>query len=123
MTTATNFPLLRNRDTGAILAPRLEIARTAWQRSVGLIGRARMEEGDALWLRPCNGIHTFGLRFAIDVLFLDREGKALRIASDVRPCRVRGPVWGAKTVVELPAGALAKAGVRIGERFEIADDA
>lgn len=121
--TTTNFQCLRNRDTGAILAPRLEIARTAWQRSVGLIGRARMEEGEALWLRPCNGIHTFGLRFAIDALFLDREGRALCIASHVRPCRVRGPVWGAKTVVELPAGALEKAGVRLGERFEITNGA
>lgn len=99
--------------------PRLEIARTLWQRGAGLIGRAGMAEGEGLWLRPCSSIHTFGLRFAIDVLFLDREGRTLRIACSVRPCRVCGPVWGAKTVVELPAGVLEQADVRIGARFEV----
>ena len=110
---------LRNADTGAILVARLEIARTLWQRGVGLIGRKGMAKDEGLWLRPCNSIHTFGLRFAIDLLFLDRDGKALRIACNVPPCRVCGPVRGAKTVVELPAGALEHADVRVGTRFEV----
>ncbi len=112
--------VLRNAATGEVVVPHLEIARTAWQNAVGLIGRARLAADAGLWLHPCNGIHTFGLRFAIDALFLDAQGRVMRVVSDLKPCRICGPVWKAKTVVELPAGTLAQCGVTVGTRLEVA---
>lgn len=90
-------------ETGEVVVPELEIAATVWQQSIGLIGRRKFPAGSGLWISPCNGIHTFGVRFPIDVLFLDREGHLLRIVRAVPPCRVVGPVRHARTVVELPA--------------------
>ena len=102
-------------DTGEILIPRLEVACTFWQRAIGLIGRTTLARDEALWLHPCNSIHTFGLRFPIDVLFLDAKGCVLHIAQDLRPCRICWPVLKAKTVVELPAGTLAELTVSVGD--------
>ena len=90
-----------------MLVPELEIARTSWARFVGLMGRASLAPGRGLWIEPCNSIHMFFMRFAIDVLFLDREGKVKRVLLRLRPWRVSPIVFGARTTVELPAGTLA----------------
>ena len=85
---------------------------------VGLLGRKELGEGTGLWLEPCNGIHTFAMRFPIDVLFLDREGRALKMVSGVRPWRVCGPVRGARVVIELPAGTLQKQKFQLGKQYK-----
>jgi len=93
-------------DSGHVLVPELEIARTGWSRFVGLMGRRDLPGGAGLWIEPCNSIHMFFMRFAIDVLFLDREGRVKRVLLRLRPWRVSPIVFGARTVVELPAGTL-----------------
>ena len=110
---------LRSVETGDILVLNLEIARTAWQRAIGLIGRKKFAAGCGLWLSPCSGIHTFGVRFPIDALFLDNTGRVLRTAGAVSPCRICGPVRRAHTVIELPAGSLARLGFQVGARLEV----
>lgn len=110
---------LRNVGTGEIIIPRLEIAVTLRQQTVGLIGRRELPADAGLWLHPCSGIHTFGVRFPIDVLFLDREGTIVRAVSRLAPCRICGPVWKAKTVVELPAETLSRFVLSIGTRLEV----
>jgi uncharacterized protein len=105
-------------ETRKILVAELEVANTFWKRAIGLLGRSRLESASALWIEPCNGIHTFGLRFPIDVLFLDREGRAVRVVSNLRPWRICGPVRGARVVVELPAGTLVEQNIGIGSRYE-----
>jgi len=89
------------------MVARLELADTAWKRSVGLLGRKSLAANSGLWLSPCNGVHTLFMRFAMDVLFLDAQGRILRQVGDLRPWRFCGPVRGARAVVELPAGTLA----------------
>lgn len=110
---------LCDADTGKILVPHLEIAANGWQRAVGLIGRRKLEAEGGLWLHPCNGIHTFGVRFPIDVLFLDGNGKILRTVSALKRCRLCGPVWKAKTVVELPANTLQRLNLTPGQRIKL----
>lgn len=112
---------LCNGKTGEILVPRLEVAQAIWQRAVGLIGRASLAGDEALWLHPCNSIHTFGVRFPIDVLFLDAEGRVLHIRHGLQPCRVCWPIWKAKTVVELPAGTLARLAIALGALLAIGE--
>ena len=71
------------------------------------MGRQDIAPGHGLWIEPCNSIHMFFMRFAIDVLFLDREGKVKRVLLTLKPWRVSPIVFSSRTVVELPAGTLA----------------
>lgn len=104
-------------ETTRPVVARLEVANTAWKRAVGLVGRLRFEPGQGLWLSPCNGIHTFGMRFPIDVAFLDSEGRAIKLVFGLRPWRTCGPVPGARTVLELPVGVLQAQGFEVGRRY------
>lgn len=70
------------------------------------MGRSELAPGRALWIEPCNSIHMFFMRFAIDVLFLDRAGRVKRVMLRLKPWRVSPIVFGARTTVELPAGTL-----------------
>jgi|SRR5579871_2702191 len=102
-----------------VIVAHLEIADSLWKQTVGLLGRDSLPAEHGLWLEPCNGIHTFGMRFPIDVLFLDAEGIALRIVSSLKPWRICGPVWRARVVVELPAGALVRHRIQPGDRLRL----
>jgi uncharacterized membrane protein (UPF0127 family) len=116
---ATTGTQLRDAETGRVLVSRLEVADTAWKRAVGLLGRRSLAANTGLWLEPCNGVHTLAMRFPIDVLFLDREGRAIRLVESLRPWRFCGPVRGGRVVVELPAGTLAARAVRPGARYRM----
>lgn len=114
---------LRHLPTGALIAQRVEEAGDAWSRGVGLLGRDRLEPGAGLWLHPCKSIHMFGMRFAIDAVFVDRGHRVVRVVSDLRPWRMVPLVWRAAGVVELPSGRAAEIGIRPGDqlRFELPD--
>lgn len=99
-----------DRTTGAVLAARAARADRFLPRLVGLLGRRALAEGEGLLLVPCSSIHTLGMRFPIDVLFLGPEGNVLRALHGVPPWRVPAPVPGARMVLELPAGTLARTG-------------
>lgn len=113
----TRFERLCDAETGNVVIPRLERADTLWKQTIGLIGRARLDPGSALWLEPCNGVHTFGMRFSLDILFLDTQGVVLHLSPNISPWRICGPVWGARVVVELPAGGLAASGIHRRGRY------
>jgi len=108
-----------NRSREIVLARRGRAATSYWSRLVGLMGRARLEADEALWLQPCNWVHTLGMRFAIDVLYLDRQGQVLRAIPELVPQRLGPPVWPARAVVELPAGTIARTSTRAGDWVEI----
>ena len=110
---------LRDLETGRVLVDRLEVADSLWKRTVGLLGRKTLAEDSGLWLEPCGGVHTFGMAFSIDLLFLDREGRALRAISALKPWRIAGPMKGTRTVVELPAGTLARTESKAGNKFRL----
>jgi len=107
--------------TGAILATRTRRADTFLARLRGLLGRSSLAEGEALLLDPCGSIHTLGMRFPIDALYLDADGTVLEALADLRPWRVPPPVRGARRVLELPAGALSRAGSARGHRVRFAE--
>lgn len=89
----------------------LEVADTAWTRMRGLLGRDGID--GALWLEPANGIHTLGMRFAIDVAVCGRDGRVLRLHTVV-PHRLTRPVRAGRITVEAAAGALTDWGVTEG---------
>lgn len=97
--------LLIDRATGARVVEALEVADGFWSRFRGLQFRARLPPGAGLLLVPCSSIHTFWMRFAIDVVLLDRQGRVLAVRRGVRPWRIVLAPRGTHAVLELPAGA------------------
>jgi hypothetical protein len=114
---------VRNTDSGLLIAQSLEIAATRTARRRGLMGRERLAPGDALWIVPSRGVHTCGMRFAIDVVALDARGVVVDVVTDLRPWRLRLPRPGTLGVLELPAGTVRMSRTRLGHRisFERAD--
>ncbi len=106
---------LVNRRNGAVLAERVERARSMRARMRGLLGRDALAEGDALAIEPCTSIHTFFMRFAIDAAFIARDGKVIRAISDLRPWRATRIYPSAAQVIELPAGTLRRSATGEGD--------
>jgi uncharacterized membrane protein (UPF0127 family) len=105
--------------SGRVLAQRLEVPRTSFGRGLGLMFRRELPAGHGMWISPCNGIHMFFMRFAIDAVFLDRRLRVVRVRPGLGPWRVVPLVWGAHSVLELPAGTVAALDLGRGEPLEI----
>jgi uncharacterized membrane protein (UPF0127 family) len=104
------------RGGGAVACERCRVADTFWTRFRGLQLRPPLEEDEGLLIRPCGSVHTFFMRFPVDVVFLDAELTVLGVREAVRPWRAAAQ-RGAKAVLELPAGTAARAGIAAGERL------
>ncbi|HXH06775.1 MAG TPA: DUF192 domain-containing protein, partial [Vicinamibacterales bacterium] len=103
--------------TGRLLASRVVFATTRAARRRGLLGRDRLEPGEALWIAPSRGVHTCGMRFPIDVVALDRRGVVVDLVERLGPWRIRLPRRGTFGVLELAAGTLAESRTRLGHRI------
>lgn len=115
--------IARNTSVNAVIADRVGVAATRAARAVGLLSRSGLEPGEALWIVPSRGVHTCGMRFAIDVIALDESGTVIDCVADLRPWRVRLPRRGTAGVLELPAGTLAASGTSVGHHvlFEVVE--
>jgi len=105
---------------GEELSSDVEVADKIFRRVKGLLGRNKFRKGESLWIKPCNSIHTFGMRFPIDVLFMDRENIVVSVSAGLTPYRLSRLFFRAASVLELPAGTLAATDTRVGDRIEIA---
>ncbi len=97
-----------------VFVPNLLIADGIWSRMRGLLGRSGLPDGTGMLLSPCNSIHTVGMRFALDVIFLDRDRQVVRVVQSVRPNRFALGGRGAKSAVELAAGAVDLSRIEVG---------
>ena len=95
----------------------VEVADRSIERMRGLLGRSRLDDDRALWLEPCNAVHTFGMRFPIDVLFIDRRGGVLSIHRNVGRGRVLF-CWRARAALELCAHAAQALRIEVGDKLE-----
>lgn len=93
------------------------MARRFWSRLVGLLGRASLLHGDALVIEPCRSVHTAFMRFAIDVVMVDRSRRVVKVVSGLKPFRVGGILRSARAVVELPSGTIAETGTEAGDQL------
>ena len=110
-----------NLDTGALVADNVAVADTRATRAVGLLSRSGLNPGEALWIVPSRGVHTWWMRFTIDVLALNESGVVVDRVPGLKPWRIRLPRRGTAGVLELPAGALDATGTQIGHRIELDD--
>jgi uncharacterized membrane protein (UPF0127 family) len=109
----------RDLTTGTILANRVTIASSRLDRAIGLLGHNHLDAGEGLWIVPCHGVHTWFMRFTIDVIAMDADGVVLDAVTLLKPWRMRLPKRGAVTVLELRGGALLTDAVEIGHRIQI----
>lgn len=108
-----------NQKSNSEIALNAKIAKGFLQRLRGLIGRKKLEEGEALWIKPCNSIHTIGMRFAIDVIFLDKDNNIIAIKKNLKPNRLTRIYLRASSVLELPAGTIDTTDTKIGDSVKI----
>ena len=109
---------LQNVRSGRIVASQIELALDSQSRRRGLLGRDKLDEGAALIIGPCNAIHTFFMRFAIDVVFVARDGRVLKTYSALAPWRIAFS-RGAFAVIELPAGAIFQSEAKPGDMMQL----
>src|SRR5436305_12171672 len=112
----------RDATSGVVVASRLRCADTHWSRLFGLLGTKELPSGEGLWLKRSRQVHMIGMRYPIDVAFLDDRLQILRTISALPPGTVSPRVAGATSVLELPAGTLAETGLKEGARVEIEGD-
>jgi uncharacterized membrane protein (UPF0127 family) len=109
---------IRDTTTGRVVVPHVELALTRNTRRQGLLGRDGLPAGHGLVLAPCTSVHTWFMRFPIDVIFVGRSGEVVKTRAAVPAWRLLG-AFGAYATIELPAGAIAQSGVERGHRLEL----
>lgn len=103
-----------------VVAGRLLVTRGPLERMRGLLWRPPLREGEGMYIDRCNAIHTVGMRYAIDVAFLDASGAVVRVVEALAPMRM-ALCWGARATVELAAGECERLRIRLSRRLRIAD--
>jgi hypothetical protein len=109
-------PITIERESGEVVCGRCFVADTAWTRLRGLLGRRHLAEDEGLLIRPAGSVHTFFMRFTIDVVFLDDDGTVVKLVPGLRPWRLAA-ARRAKRTLELASGAAARASLAPGERL------
>jgi len=109
---------LKNLRTGLLVATQVETAFTSADRKRGLLGRDGLAPGQALVIAPTNLVHTFAMRFPIDIVFANREGRVLKVSRAVPPRRIAGSLRGF-AVLELAAGEAGRSDTRVGDIIQV----
>lgn len=111
-----------NRTKQTFLAYRARVADSVIGRLVGLLGRRSLDGDGGLWIIPSSGIHTVGMLFTIDVVFLDRDLRVVALSELVRPFSITRLSWQAESVLELPAHTIFRSQTEIGDHLVISAD-
>jgi uncharacterized membrane protein (UPF0127 family) len=104
------------------IATDVAVAEGIWSRFMGLMGKRDLPAGHGLCLKPCSQIHMFFMRFPIDAVFIDGDGRVLRCYPDLKPWRITRIVSNAKACLELPAGTIAGAQLQVGDVLRLVTD-
>ena len=105
--------------TGTPVAAEVALARSFWSRLVGLLGRTGLAPQAGMVFERCQAVHTMGMRFPIDLVFVDRAWRVVHLRSRVIPGRFVGPVRKAWGVVELAPGTISRTGLQEGDQLRL----
>ena len=111
-----------NQTKSVSLGDRIEVAGESKTRNKGLLGRDGLDDGQGLWIVPCEAIHMFFMRFAIDVVYLDKQKRVVKIVPALKPWRLSACIR-AHSVLELPAGVAEQTGTTTGDQLELRREA
>jgi uncharacterized membrane protein (UPF0127 family) len=109
---------LKNTRNNRIVAQTLLTACDSASRRKGLLDHDSLADGSAMIVSPTSAVHTFAMRFSIDVIFVSKDGRVLKVRPHVKPRRIAA-AWRAFAVVELPAGAIELSDTRPGDHLQI----
>ena len=108
-----------NLRNGKELSTNVAVADSLLKRMKGLLGKRTMQEGESLWIKPCMSIHTFFMKFSIDVVYLNKRNQVIAAIRNLKPNRLSLLYIKAVSVLELPAGVLEATDTRVGDEIEI----
>jgi uncharacterized protein len=119
MATSNQRLKISNLNRNTTLADRAEVADHAASRNKGLLGRTGLGSGEGLWIVPCESVHTFFMKFPIDLVYIDRNKKVKKVRSSVGPWRLSACL-SAHSIIELPAGVIHATQTGPGDQLEFA---
>jgi hypothetical protein len=108
-----------NLRNGRELSDNVIVADSLLKRMKGLLGKSNMQSGEALWIKPCYSIHTFFMRFPIDIVFLNKRNQVTAIIKNLQPNRLTRIYFSAVSVLEMPAGTIETTATGVGDGIEI----
>ena len=109
---------MRNNTRNTVLAQAAELADSGAKRRTGLLKHERLAPGEGLWIVPCEAVHTFFMKFPIDLVYLDKQRRVRKVRHAVPAWRMSGCL-AAHSVLELPAGTVAESGTAVGDILAI----
>jgi len=110
--------VVRNLTRNTVLADAADVANTSETRRTGLLKHDHLGPGEGLWIIPCESVHSFFMKFAIDLVYLDRKKKVKKVRHRMAPWRLSACLT-AHSILELPAGVVAATGTQPGDQLEI----
>ncbi len=109
--------ICRNETRSTVVADKIQKADNYFTRLVGLLPKKGLNEGEGLWIDPCKDIHSIGMRFVFDAVFLDKELRVVHLIEKMKPLRVSPIIKTAKSVLELRGGTIAETQIQVGDQL------
>jgi uncharacterized protein len=106
-----------NVTRASTIASAVRVADNFFTRFRGLLWSPPLLPGEGLWIKPCNQIHMFGMAYAIDVIFLDKDLRVVATVADIRPGQLSKFYASAKSCIELPVGVIAQSATAVGDQL------
>ena len=107
---------VRNRTRNTVLGDAVDLADTSDKRRTGLLKHTKLEPGHGLWIVPCESVHTFFMKFAIDLVYVDKKNRVRKVRNAVPPWRLSACL-SAHSIIELPAGTALQTGTQPGDEL------
>jgi uncharacterized membrane protein (UPF0127 family) len=117
---SSSHMVIRNKTRNTELGDQIEVASSGARRSKGLLGRNELAPGEGLWIIPCESVHTFFMRFPIDLVYIDRKQRVKKVSRRVPPWCLSACL-SAHSVIELPAGTIQDSQTEAGDILEIVE--
>lgn len=109
---------MRNQTRNTVLGDKVTVADTSSTRRTGLLKHTRLDEGEGLWINPCESVHTFFMKFPIDLVYIDKDKKVRKVRHAVPAWRLSACL-SARSIIELPAGTAKRTGTLEGDQLAI----
>lgn len=110
---------IANVTRGTVLGAEIRVANTGWSRLIGLLGNSSLPSGCGLLIVPSSGVHTFGMRFPIDVIALDRKLRVRGVWENLGPFRIAAVGLKTQKVLELPVGAIRRSRTQVNDQLAL----
>jgi len=118
----TSCLIAMNMTRGVRLTECGRVADSFFPKLIGLLRDKNLEYGDGLWIMKCNSIHSIGMKFIFDAIFLDKQLRVVHLINEMKPWRISKIVLSAHSVLEVPAGHIYRTATEIGDQFEMGMD-